>query len=168
MASSLRSRGGGSGRRVFINGIRGIIDGVPRVGRGCVRVTEGRRKSTFVDARRPYPSDTFNQLDWSRSYTGSRVPSIVFIILVPTSSSDVRHACACYADCFGLEVRFYCIYIYIYLAPRRVSFIESIFLFNFFITFLLSFIIVYKFRTNVNDKLWNIDRSLIINRSKLY
>lgn len=28
-ASSLRSGGGGSGRRVFINGIRGIIDGVP-------------------------------------------------------------------------------------------------------------------------------------------
>lgn len=36
MASSLRSRGGGSGRRVFINGIRGIIDGVSRVGQAGV------------------------------------------------------------------------------------------------------------------------------------
>lgn len=136
MASSLRSRGGGSGRRVFINGIRGIIDGVPRVGRGCVRVTEGRRKSTFVDARRPYPSDTFNQLDWSRSYTGSRVPSIVFIILVPTSSSDVRHACACYADCFGLEFDSI-VYIYIYISSSDAyllsnRFFYSIFLLRFF------------------------------------
>lgn len=62
MASSLRGRGGGSGRRVFINGIRGIIDGVSQAG-VCLSI-EGRRKCcTFVDARQPYPSDTFNQLD---------------------------------------------------------------------------------------------------------
>lgn len=70
MVSSLRSRGGGSGRRVFINEIRGIIDGVSCGAGVCLALREGG-KCTFVDVRQARPSDTFNQPDWSSSYFDS-------------------------------------------------------------------------------------------------
>lgn len=139
MASSLRSRGGGSGRRVFINGIRGIIDGVSRVGQAGVCPRERGKEEVHFPSIHDGPTRRILSISSIDRVVGFTRPVYRIYYSRPHLVLRYKTRLRALRRLFSFRSTIVlCTYIYI---SRPVSFIESIFLFN--VSF-LSFIISYE------------------------
>lgn len=130
MASSLRSRGGGSGRRVFINGIRGIIDGVSRVGQAGVCPRERGKEEVHFPSIHDGPTRrilSISSID--RVVIRVHASRISYLLFSSPPRPPIQDTLARVTPIVFVSEYDRVVYIYLYIS-RPESFIESIFLFN--------------------------------------
>lgn len=160
MASSLRSRGGGSGRRVFINGIRGIIDGVSRVGQAGVCPRERGKEEVHFPSIHDGPTRrilSISSID--RVVIRVHASRISYLLFSSPPRPPIQDTLARVTPIVFVSEYDRVVYIYLYIS--RPFLLSN----RFFYSTSPFYLLLY--RTNVNNKLWNIERLLIINRSKL-